>query len=187
MRRGRRAAGRRQHSYAVWHRQAVLGQRPDVVPVTLPLLGALWYRAEQRRRHGLLDAPLVATWHGDVPTLQAMIQGARRQGRAVAASVAVPRAVRDQLGAAWVLRGLVFTLEPGDSAARALGDRVDSASTAALAALISRRVPGAPGNARDGASRYVGRLLECPSLVLRASQARASGEAALLDSRCNFK
>ena len=38
-------------SYTTWYRQSVLGERRDVVPVTLSLLPADWYRAELARRY----------------------------------------------------------------------------------------------------------------------------------------
>jgi len=43
-------------SYPLWYLQQVEGTRKDVTIVTLPLLGAEWYRAELARRYKLLDS-----------------------------------------------------------------------------------------------------------------------------------
>ena len=51
-------------TYPVWYAQIVEGVRRDVTTVTVPLLGAEWYRAELSRRHGLLTEGRVQTWEG---------------------------------------------------------------------------------------------------------------------------
>lgn len=72
-------------TYPVWYAQQVEHVRPDVTMVTIPLLGARWYRAELARRHGLLDAEFVDKWRGVGPTMQAVCIAASRSGRPVVA------------------------------------------------------------------------------------------------------
>ncbi|MBC7898260.1 MAG: DUF2723 domain-containing protein, partial [Cytophagaceae bacterium] len=78
-------------TYATWWAQRVQRLRPDVLPVTVPLLPADWYRAELARRGGLLEPALVRSWHGTTATLQAIVAGADRAGRPVAAAVGLTR------------------------------------------------------------------------------------------------
>ena len=171
-------------TYTVWYRQAVLGERRDVVPITISLLGADWYREEQRRRYRLLDSTVAAVWHGERPTLAALVAGARREGRPVTASMSVSPVLRRELARAWALGGLAY-VATGDTVPR--GDIVDSARTTAVAALIESRL-GLTPRGRDPASAYVARLLRCPASILQlGSSAEGRSEIASLDSRCNFK
>jgi hypothetical protein len=171
-------------SYTTWFRQAVLGERRDVVPVTISLLAAEWYRDELARRHGLLDPATVAGWRGEEGTLRALIAGAQRQGRPVAAAVTVQRSLRSRLAPAWTLGGMAFI---AGHEATPRDDKVDPNATRAVAELIARRRPGASAG-RDPASAYVARVLRCPAAALQLGSV-PSGEppAALLDSRCNLK
>ena len=171
-------------SYTTWFRQAVLGERRDVVPVTISLLPARWYREELARRHGLLDPVTVSGWRGEEGTLDALMEGARRRGRPVAAAVTVPAPTRSRLAPAWTLGGLAFIagtgLTPGD-------DGVDVGTTRAVAQLIERRQPAVSAG-RDPAGAYVARVLRCPAAALQlGSAAPGAMPDSLLDSRCNFK
>lgn len=65
-------------TYPVWYAQEVEGIRPDVTTVTVPLLGASWYRAELVRRHALLDR---VKWMGVDSALLDLCRSARRTGR----------------------------------------------------------------------------------------------------------
>ena len=76
-------------SYPLWYAQQVEGVRPDVVPVTLPLLSANWYSDEVARRTGLrwrrTEQVAGTTWrHEQQAALIA--RAARNAGRPVAAS-----------------------------------------------------------------------------------------------------
>jgi hypothetical protein len=171
-------------TYTVWYRQAVLGERRDVVPITISLLGADWYREEQRRRYHLIDSAVAAVWHGERPTLAALVAGARRERRPVAASMSVSAALRRELAPAWALGGLAYNAT-ADTVSR--GDSVDSARTLAVATLIEARLGFTP-RGRDPASAYIARLLRCPASVLQlGSAADGRGDVSSLDSRCNFK
>lgn len=74
-------------TYPVWFMQEVEGLRRDVTPVTLPLLGATWYREELARRHQLLGPEFVKTWRGLEPTYAELCTRSRQLGR----PVVVPR------------------------------------------------------------------------------------------------
>lgn len=74
-------------TYPVWYMQEVEGLRRDVTPVTLPLLGATWYREELARRHQLLGPEFVETWRGLGVTYAELCTRAR----ALARPVVVPR------------------------------------------------------------------------------------------------
>jgi hypothetical protein len=171
-------------SYTTWYRQSVLAERRDVVPVTISLLPARWYRAELARRHRLFDSSGVATWRGEEAMLRALVAGAGQEGRPVAAALTVRRDLRSHLGPAWTLGGMAFTADTG-SASR--DDAVDTAATRVVADLIAARTPRA-GRGRDPAGPYVERILRCPLAALQlGTSAAGQPAAALLDSRCNFK
>ena len=72
-------------TYPVWYAQQVEGIRQDVITVTIPLLGAGWYRDELARRHRLLSSEFVGKWRGFEPTMKAICIAARRSGRPVVA------------------------------------------------------------------------------------------------------
>ena len=171
-------------SYTTWYRQAVLGERRDVVPVTLSLLPARWYRQELARRHDLFDSAGAIAWRGDEPTLQVLVAGARRKGRPLSAALTVRTDVREQLAPAWTLGGMVYTADPGASSR---ADRVDTATTRSVADLIATRSPRAWAG-RDPASSYVARILRCPAAASQlGSGSPGEPSASLLASRCNFK
>jgi hypothetical protein len=65
-------------TYPVWYAQHVEGIRRDVTIVTVPLLGAPWYRAELLRRDHLLDR---LTWRGADSALADLCRGALKAGR----------------------------------------------------------------------------------------------------------
>lgn len=70
-------------TYPVWYAQQVEDHRPDVTNVTIPLLGATWYRAELRRRFQLLDSGFVVKWYGAVPTISDLCSRAHQLKRPV--------------------------------------------------------------------------------------------------------
>lgn len=177
-------------SYAVWYQQEVHGRRRDVTPVTLPLLGADWYRAELARRHALLDADAVALWRGEPATLERIATAAQSQERILAASAAVGREVRLALGPRWALRGLVFERRSDGHSARAplaQGlDEVDLEASRRVAGVVAARISTSEAPPRDGTARYIHRLLQCPAQGAALAGGAASGDRQL-DSFCNFK
>jgi len=171
-------------TYTIWYRQAVLGERRDVVPVTVSLLPAAWYRRELARRHRLLDSTTVDYWRGEEATLRALVTAARERGRPVAAAVTVPHPVRARLAPSWTLGGMAYV--PGSETAP-LPDAMDTLATRRVADLISRRIPASVRD-RDPATSYVLRVLRCPSQALRSGgNALDASPELTLDSRCNFK
>jgi hypothetical protein len=76
-------------TYPVWFMQEVEGLRRDITPVTLPLLGATWYREELARRHQLLGPEFVETWRGLGLTYAELCKRSHALGR----PVVVPRMV----------------------------------------------------------------------------------------------
>ncbi|MFL5578579.1 MAG: protein O-mannosyl-transferase family [Gemmatimonadaceae bacterium] len=187
-------------TYPLWYLQEVEGVRRDVTVVTVPLLGAPWYRAELARRWKLLDERSPDSWRGEEATVRAVAAGARARGRPVAASLAVPAAMRAPAagGAArWSLRGLVWVParegnEGGDGAA-AWTSAEDSTVTARLAGELEPVVARVPPLSTDGAIAGMHELLGCPRLALDAARrtegpaARADSASGLLDSRCNLR
>lgn len=160
-------------SYSIWQTQWVDGFRRDVVPVTLPLLPAEWYRRELRRRFGLLSTDATDDWEGLDSTLLDLSRNARRVQRPLSIAMSVDADVRMALREDWAARGLIFVERPKD----ALGAKQNDSVTRAVVADVA--VPD--GTGRDPTSRYVARLLNCPRLVETDVADRS------LDSVCNFR
>ena len=70
-------------TYPLWYMQEVKSLRRDVTVVTIPLLTPQWYRAELRRRYGLVDSLHAANWYGTARTLENIRQRAAAAGRPV--------------------------------------------------------------------------------------------------------
>lgn len=73
-------------TYPLWYLQRVEGVRRDVTVVTLPMLGAQWYREELRRRSGLLSPDAVTRWAGLGATRRSIEAHASAAGRPVVES-----------------------------------------------------------------------------------------------------
>ena len=73
-------------TYPAWYLQQVEGVRRDAVLITIPLLGAEWYREEIARRYQLLPDQYVRVWRGQGATLAAICAEAVRQGREIVAN-----------------------------------------------------------------------------------------------------
>ena len=174
-------------TYPLWYAQVADGIRRDVTVVTVPLLGAAWYRAELARRSGLYAPGDTASWRGTRREIAAIARLAERAGRPVAAGVALPADDRHALGDRWNFRGLMYVklpTDPGNSDTSIDGSGVDS-----TAVSVARLFPGTPDPARvdDSAARYVVGLLACPALARDAVRGTAADSARLLASRCNFR
>lgn len=168
-------------SYPVWHRQAALNERRDVVPVTVPLLGARWYRDELRRRHGLLDASLVNTWAGEDATVRGVVAAAAGQGRPVAVSLAWPASFRNRMAPDWTMRGLLLVPTPGRTG-------IDEEATRRIADLLVRRLPPGSADGRDPALAWVARQARCPErMSARPSAPLGAPVESLLASICNLR
>lgn len=176
-------------SFPLWFAQLVRGVRPDVTPVTIPLLGAGWYRAQLSRRDALLDSAGAARWTGLARTLREIGEGGRRQGRPIVAAVSVPPLDRAALapGTGWKLSGMWYAPTP------ASGLVIDTSGTlrAARSWRDRQRKSGAVAQtrieARDPAGRYLQRLLTCPERAMARARGTDAGDGALLESICNFR
>ncbi|GAC1415739.1 MAG: hypothetical protein NVSMB53_14430 [Gemmatimonadaceae bacterium] len=73
-------------TYPLWYLQQVEGTRKDVTIVTVPLLGAKWYRAELARRFKLLDSATVERWQGRDSTVAFLTKRSYNQNRPVVRS-----------------------------------------------------------------------------------------------------
>jgi hypothetical protein len=171
-------------SYPLWYLQQVEGVRPDVALVTIPLLGAPWYRAELARRYALVGERGVREWRGTGPLLSEIATRAEVLGHPVAVSLAVEPRERAPIGPCWQQRGMVYVLDeaPGGVAGREGGAPcagVDSTVTAAVAHDLAPLRATFPSPGTDPTPEYVHDLLACPALAL------AEGVSGLLDSRCN--
>jgi len=73
-------------TYPVWYAQEVERRRRDVTIIVVPLLPALWYRAELARRNALLDPDLVDNWRGANQTVAGICRNAAARRRGVSAA-----------------------------------------------------------------------------------------------------
>jgi hypothetical protein len=73
-------------TYPLWYLQQVESTRRDVTIVTVPLLGAKWYRAELARRYKLLDSTAVEHWLGRDSTIAMLTKRSYDQNRPVVKS-----------------------------------------------------------------------------------------------------
>ena len=184
-------------TYPLWYLQQAEGVRRDVTVVTLPLLGAAWYREELARRHALLPASLGGAWPGQAVVLAALAARTAERGRPLAAAVTLAPDERLRAGRAWTLQGHVYLRDPAGAPGPA---EMDTAAIAGAAA----RGPGALATAGDAVVRagdavpvdglraspdrtaqVMLAVLACPVAALRAGGEPAARR--LLDSRCNYR
>jgi hypothetical protein len=173
-------------TYPLWYLQQVEGVRPDVTPVTVPLLPADWYGAEIARRTGLRWAnrgfvPGARWAHQELAAHIA--QAARLAGRPVAVSPAMTASERALLGSGWRLTGAVYVSSSAANGTSA-PPAIDSASDAGL---VRPTAPTRNRTARlpDDVSASMLELLDCGKLgrlPVGASPGRDS-----LEVRCNFR
>lgn len=175
-------------TFPVWFAQQVKGLRPDVTPVTIPLLGAGWYRRELRRRHDLLPDEVVTAWRGVAGTLQSIGEEGGRLGRPVVVAVSVSSTDRQAVSPrrGWRLEGMWYRATDRGASFGAL--TIDTSAVSRAEQWWrdwSRAATG--GSARDPAGRYVQRLLTCPALAHRRLAEGPRFESGLLESICNFR
>jgi len=89
-------AGGDNDTFPLWYLQQVEDVRADVTVVTVPLLGAEWYRAGLARA-GVLPRALVTPWAGPEATLAAVMQSARRLRRPLRVSTLLEAGDRRRL------------------------------------------------------------------------------------------
>lgn len=160
-------------TFPLWYLQQVEEYRSDVAVVTVPLLGASWYRATVSRQR-LLDSALVEPWRGLDATLSAVMREATARRRPVRVSALLSRADRVRANPAygWALQGLVYA--PDSSAA--FGETV--LDQRALRATRDQVPPGAlqplPRHA-DPAASTAQELLRCTTVSSLADSLLVSG------------
>ena len=102
-------AGGDNDTFPLWYLQQVEDYRSDVAVVTVPLLGATWYRESLARRR-LLPPEAVRRWPGLEATVRSVLFHAIEDGRDVRVSVLLGRVDRDRIDRTqgWALQGLVY-------------------------------------------------------------------------------
>ncbi len=163
-------------TFPLWYLQQVEAFRTDVTIVTVPLLGASWYREQLHRRRALLPASYVTAWPGLEPVLRSIAAAAGARGRPYRVSTLLSARDRRRIDPAsgWALEGLVY------APASVLGAGVVGIDRAALAEWRERVPPSALaplGRGVDGAGEQVQALLRCTRVT--------SPQDSLLVSGCN--
>ena len=151
-------------TFPLWYLQQVESYREDVTVVTVPLLGAAWFRAELHRRHGLLPASAITTWPGFEGAIRAIIFNAASKGRVYRVSTLLEGRDRARLdpSVGWALQGLVYAPTP------ALARGSTGLDRAALAGWRERVPPSALRplpEGIDGAGRQIQGLLRCTRVI----------------------
>jgi hypothetical protein len=160
-------------SFPLWYLQQVEDYRSDVAVVTMPLLGATWYRTQLAAQH-LIDPTSVERWPGSSAALRSVMQHAQRARRPVRVSTLLDATDRRHLDPAsgWALQGLVYAPDSSAGAGRttldlrALRRSREALPTGALAPL--------PAHA-DPAARTTAELLRCTQVTTLADTVLVSG------------
>ncbi len=149
-------------SFPLWYLQQVESVRTDVLVVTVPLLGAEWYR-EQLQQRRLLPSSAVEPWRGLAETLSATATAAQAARRAIRVSVLLSAADRTRIdpSVGWALEGLVYAPSK-DLVAGSVGLNLPALVQSAERVPLSALSPLSRG--ADGASEQVQSLLRCTRL-----------------------
>lgn len=147
-------------TFPLWYLQQVEDFRPDVTVITIPLLGADWYRAQLHERNKLLEQGRASSWPGLDAVLQESVLAATAQQRAVRVSVLVSREDRNRLQptTGWVLEGMVYAPD-GAIAPGAVGLNLRALTQTANQIPPSALMTLAPGS--GGAASQMQALLRC--------------------------
>ncbi|WP_310569254.1 DUF2723 domain-containing protein [Gemmatimonas sp.] len=146
-------------TFPLWYLQQVEDYRLDVTVVTVPLLGATWYREALAERR-LLPPEAVRTWPGLEATLRAIMVHATDDGRDVRVSALLSRIDRDRVDRTqgWALQGLVYapsaTTAPGAIA-------LDAAALARAREQLPRSALAPIPAGADAAVTQMQALLRC--------------------------
>ena len=176
-------------SYPLWYAQLVEHRRPDVITVTVPLLGAQWYADEMSRRWGLTGA--VALEFPDVRARR-LVADAMRVGRTVAVSMDVAASDRNQLWPSWTVIGLVAvaqqtSIKHDDHSIRDSSViSIDRDATFDQARRIRSWLgDGTVRESLDPAMAHFAALLDCPRKL--AALPRGQPPSDSLASACNLR
>ena len=163
-------------TFPLWYLQQVESYREDVQVVTLPLLGAEWYRSELAAGRHLLRMEDVDAWHGLDPLIATIVRSVQEQGLEyrVSSLLSARDRARIEPKAGWDLVGLVYRASH-QIPSQTVG--VDSVRTR----FWFERVPPSSLEAipagSDHAVRRIQELLRCTSVT-------SAGDT-LLVSSCN--
>lgn len=182
-------AGGDNDTYPLMFAQTAEGLRPDVTVVTVPLLGASWYRAELARRDSLLGREhVLGPWRGARDQLQAIARRAADQRRPLAIALGAGGEARRLLGDSATLRGVVVVAgaRGRGTFVPLVGLGVDTAAAVEFVRVFGDRATSQPTRESiDAAPRQMRRVLACPVLMLRAARSALVPDS--LESTCNFR
>lgn len=151
-------------SFPLWYLQTVEQYREDVSLVTIPLLGASWYRAALAAHGRLLPSAAVGTWPGLGAVLRQIGDSAVAHHRPLRVSVFVGASDRVQLlpASGWLLEGLVYA---PTNALRGGATGLDLATLARAKGAVPASIlaPVRPGV--DNTSAYMQNLLRCTGVT----------------------
>jgi hypothetical protein len=176
-------------TYPLWYAQQVEHLRPDVITVTLPMLGAQWYADEMNRRWDFRDAVAL-----EFPEVRArrLVADALRAGRSVAVSLALPAADRNQLWQRWTVIGMVAIAQPqsdtnnGHPIQDSSVISIDYGATVDQARRIRARLgQGTVRPSTDPATAHFASLLGCPEKLTALPRGQPPSDS--LASACNLR
>ncbi len=150
-------------TFPLWYLQQVEDYRSDVSVVTVPLLGAMWYRESLAARR-LLPPEAVRSWPGLEATLRSVMIHATEDGRDVRVSTLLARPDRNRIDRTqgWALQGLVYA----PSASTAPGTiTLDAAALARARDQVPRSVLAPIPAGADPAVAQMQALLRCAQVV----------------------
>ncbi len=157
--RGVLLAGGDNDTFPLWYLQQVEDYRSDVTVVTVPLLGATWYREALAARR-LLPSESIRSWLGLEATLRSVMIHATDDGREVRVSTLLAHADRNRVDRTqgWALQGLVYA----PSATTAPGAiTLDAAALARAREQLPRSVLAPLPAGADPAVTQMQALLRC--------------------------
>jgi hypothetical protein len=174
-------------TYPVWFGREVLGERPDVTLVTLPLIGASWYVEELLRRNPELSGARTPSGI----TSRTIADAARAAGRPVAAALTVDAAARARLNGCWTVIGAVLISLSDETNCSNEENRLESREVALDTVRIREWIRANPALAPsevkrsiDPVGEYFARVLDCPREVITNQAKRGRGFS--LDSTCKL-
>jgi hypothetical protein len=160
-------------SFPLWYLQVVEEYRADVTVVTVPLMGATWYR-ESLARHQLLAQEAVTRWPGLSAVLRSVMIHAEGRRRAVRVSTLLTRKDRVLLDPTrgWALQGLVYA---PDSLLAAGTTGLDLAALRRSREQVPASALAPLPPAADPAAETVQELLRCTRLSTMVDSLLVSG------------
>jgi hypothetical protein len=173
-------------SFPLWYAQVVNRTRADVTVVTMPLLGARWYRAQLARRDSLLGvADVDDSVASEGALLERVAERARERERPIAVAITVDSSRRELLGGQWSLHGLAY-VRPTTASRVHVGDTdVDTAAARAFVRRFGATRAARDSESIDPAPAAFLTLLSCPATALAAAGGEAPPDS--LDSRCKLQ